>query len=299
MAVVTGAFSYSGKYITRELLQRGFAVKTITGHPSQPNPFGDAVEVMPFNFDRPDALTESLQGASVVVNTYWIRFERKGMTFARAVDNVKTLIDAAKRAGVQRFVHTSITHASSDSPLPYFHGKGVLEEYLRSSGLSYAIVRPAIIFGSEDILIHNIAWTLRRLPLFGVPGDGDYRVQPVFVEDLAKLEASAAESSEKTEIDAVGPETYTFNDLVRLIGRAVGKNPYIIRVAPSTMLTVAQALGRVMGDVLLTREEIRGLSADLLFSSQPPSGKTRLSNWLAENAATLGRQYSSELARRK
>ena len=190
--VVTGAFGYTGRYIARELLASGARVRTLTNHARVDDPLARQLEIAPFNFDRPDDLARSLDGVATVFNTYWIRFPHRGLDFDRAVSNLRTLIDAAQRAGVRRFVHVSITNADAGSPLPYFRGKGLIEDHLARSGLSHAIVRPAVIFGAEEILLNNIAWMLRRIPLFAIPGDGNYRLQPVFVEDLAKLALDAA-----------------------------------------------------------------------------------------------------------
>jgi len=298
LKVVTGAFGYTGQYIARALLQRGFAVRTLTAHPLRPNQFSGAIEAVPFNFERPAVLAESLRGATTVINTYWIRFERGSMTFARAVENIRTLIDAARQAGVQRFVQVSITNASAASQLPYFRGKGVIEDTLRKSGLSYAIVRPTVIFGREDILISNLARSLRRFPVFAVPDTGEYRLQPVFVEDMAKLIVDAANANENVELDAVGPEIFTFNELLQLLARSIGSTARIVHVPPIFALFCASIIGRVMGDVMLTADEIRGLQANLLVSSAAPTGSTRLSDWLGNNASWLGERYASELARR-
>ena len=220
--VVTGAYGYTGKYITRRLLAAGKTVVTLTGHPDRPNVFGDAVRAIPFHFDDPAALADSLRGATTVYNTYWVRFDRGDATHSRSVANTLTLIRAAREAGVPRFVHVSITQADSSSPLPYFRGKGLLEEALIASGMSYAILRPTVIFGREDILINNIAWLLRRFPLFAIPGDGSYRLQPIFVEDMAGLAVAAGARDANETIDAVGPDIFTFDRLVRLIAETVG-----------------------------------------------------------------------------
>jgi len=296
--VVTGAFGFTGRYITSHLLEQGKKVRTLTNHAEQSNAFADKVEAIPLNFDDADALAGSLEGAAVLFNTYWIRFPWHGITFERAVTNSRTLIEAAKRAGVPRLVHISITNASEDSPLRYFLGKGIVERAISSSGISHAIVRPALIFGSGDILINNIAWLLRKFPFFAIPGAGDYRLQPVFAEDLARIAVEAAAQSGDLEIDAVGPEVFRFNELVDLIARIVGSRARIVHVSPQLALFLASLVGRITHDMTLTRDEIRGLMADLLVSDSQPTAPTRLSEWLQANRATIGTSYASELARR-
>jgi len=297
MDVVTGAFSYTGKYITRRLLAMGREVITLTGHPHRENPFGDKVKAFPFNFDKPRELTESLQGATTLYNTYWIRFPRGEVTFDKAVENTRILINAAEEAGVQRLVHLSITNASQDLPLPYFRGKGLVEKAIMHSKLSYGIIRPTVIFGAEDILINNIAWLLRSFPVFAIPGRGDYEVQPIFVEDVAKIAVGAGQEVDNLIADALGPEGYTFNELVRLIAEKVGSRARMVHIPPGLMLLLARLIGLVVKDVVLTRDEILGLMMNLLIAEGPPTGSTRFSRWLEENAATAGAKYASELRR--
>jgi NADH dehydrogenase len=295
--VVTGAFGYTGKYITRRLLARGIRVRTLTGHPDRPNPFGERVEVFPYAFDNPSKLAASLRGATTLYNTYWVRFERGGRTFAGAVRHTLALFQAAKEAGVPRIVHVSITNASAASPLPYFRGKGELDAALRASGVPYAILRPTVIFGPEDILMNNIAWLLRRFPVFGIPGDGKYPIQPVFVEDMAALAVRAAEEQRNLEWDAVGPEVFSFRESVELIAQAIRSRAKIISFSPRWALLACRLVGWAVRDAVLTREEIEGLMAGLLVSQKPPTGWTRMSDWVRANASTLGTKYSSEVAR--
>jgi uncharacterized protein YbjT (DUF2867 family) len=295
--VVTGAFGYTGKYITRRLLAIGARVRTLTAHPNRPNEFGAQVEVAPLNFENRAALVASLRGADCLFNTYWVRFNHNRSTFDQAVANTKILIDAAKEAGVRKIIHLSITNPSLDSELPYFKGKAELEKAIRRSGLRYAILRPTVIFGPEDILINNIAWFLRHFPLFAVPGAGDYRLQPIFVEDVADLAVRAAQEAADTIRDAVGPEILTFHELVERIAAQIKSRAHLIHLPPSIALLLSSALGVILRDQVLTREEIKGLMAGLLVSANRPTGKTRFSEWLARNAEALGRRYSSELAR--
>lgn len=295
--VVTGAFGYTGKYITRRLLNSGRRVRTITGHPKRANCFENQVEIASLDFSDPASLVRSLRGASVLYNTYWVRFNRGRATFDAAVANSRTLIQAAKEAGVRKIVHLSIANPSLDSRLPYYSGKALVEKAIVDSGLSYAILRPTVIFGIEDILINNIAWFARRFPVFAIPGSGRYRLQPMFVEDLAELATSSARQENDLVLDAVGPEIFTFDDLVGRIALAVGANLRLIHVSPRATHQMLRFVGPIVGDVILTREEIEGLMADLLISKQPATGQTRFSEWLAKNAAGLGTRYSSELQR--
>jgi uncharacterized protein YbjT (DUF2867 family) len=295
---VTGAYGYSGKYITRRLLSDGEHVITLTNSPGKRNPFGERVTAHPFNFDNPDLLARSLRGTDVLINTYWVRFNHRAFTYADAVRNTETLFRSAREAGVKRIVHVSITNPSESSPLEYFRGKAVLERKLVESGLPHAILRPTVLFGKEDILINNIAWALRHLPVFGVFGDGRYRLQPLYVDDLASLAVEQSRMTASSVIDAIGPETFTFRELVATIGGLIGKRRPIVSVPPVLAYGAGKMIGWAMNDVFITRDEIAGLMANLLCTASPPAGATRLTEWIRANAAELGKRYASELARR-
>jgi NADH dehydrogenase len=294
---VTGSYSYSGKYITRRLLERGEEVITLTGHPNRPDPFDGQVKAYPLNFDNETELVQSLSGVHTFYNTYWVRFDKGENTQPRAVENTRKLVAAAVNAGVQRIVHISITNPSLDSNLPYFWGKAENEQTVKESGLSYAILRPTVLFGAEDILINNIAWLLRRFPFFAVPGDGNYRLQPVFVDDLAKLALDVGYTQVNILWDAVGPDIFTFEEMVRLISQTLGLSRGLIHVPPRLALAAAQILSTFVGDVMLTPEEVDGLMAGLLISDEPPRCKTHLKDWLEENKKSVGVHYASELKR--
>ncbi|MCY4365829.1 MAG: NAD(P)H-binding protein [Chloroflexi bacterium] len=301
LTVVTGAFGFTGRHIAQRLLDAGKSVRTLTGRPhlhgSAQDPFHGQVEAVPFNFLDPVALAKSLEGVDTLYNTYWVRFSSGAVTFDQAVENSRILVNAAVEAGVQRLVHVSITNPAEDSPLPYFRGKALVERAIRESGLSHAIVRPALLFGEGDILLNNIAWALRRFPVFPVAGNGHYRAQPVYVGDLADLAVSAAESRDNITIDAVGPDTYTFDELVYLLEKSVGSRARIAHMPSALALSLSRIVGYFVRDIVLTREEIDGLAGDLLVSAEPPRAATRLSDWLADNGMFLGENYASELDR--
>ncbi len=296
---VTGAFGYSGRYIAQRLLDAGQEVITLTNSTHRPDPFGGRVQARPLSFRESAVLTEALRGVAVLYNTYWVRFDHKTFTHREAVANTLTLFQAAKHAGVRRIVHVSITNPSAESPLPYFSGKAELEAALRDSGLSYAILRPTVLFGKEDILINNIAWMLRHFPVFGVFGSGDYRLQPIYVDDLAQLAVEQGTSTQNTSIEAIGPETFTYRELVTTIGRIIGRRRPVVSMPPTVGYWLGRAFGAFKGDVVITREEIQGLMEGRLYVDAPPVGQTALTKWATEHRDTLGARYASELARRR
>jgi NADH dehydrogenase len=293
---VTGAFSYSGKYIAKRLLARGEEVITLTGHPNRPDPFNGKVKAYPLDFYEAN-MTKSMQGVDVLVNTYWVRFDKGENTQPRAVENTRKLVNAAKAAGVKRIVHISIANPSADSHLPYYWGKAANEKAVIESGMSYAILRPTVLVGTEDILINNIAYLMRRFPFFFIPGDGSYGIQPVFVEDLAELAVEGVYSKENYVIDAVGPDSYTFKEFVKLIGERIGVQRPLISVPPRLALFAAQFLSLFVGDIILTPEEVDGLMGNLLVSKEPARAKTAFKDWLNSNKQTVGTKYASEIQR--
>ncbi len=296
--VVTGAYGFSGKYIARLLLEAGQQVRTITDSLNRSNPFNGTIRASPFSFDDPKKLVESLRGATVLYNNYWVRFNHLDFTYSKAVDNSRILFDAAKEAGIQRIVHISITNPSENSRFEYFSGKAKIERMLIESGMSYAILRPAVIFGAEDILINNIVWFLRKFPVFGVFGNGEYRLQPIHVGDLAKLAVEQGQKRENCIIDAIGPETFTYRALVEELGKAIGRQRPIISIPPVVGYSIGSIIGKLVGDVAITYDEIEGLMADLLYTESAPVGERKLIHWVREHSETVGIRYSNELARR-
>ncbi|THB64255.1 MAG: NAD-dependent epimerase/dehydratase family protein [Gammaproteobacteria bacterium] len=296
---VTGAYGYSGKYLARRLLAKGHRVITLTNSINRKNEFGDKVKAFPFNFDNYDKLVESLKGVDVLYNNYWVRFNHSLFNHSDAVKDGITLLKAAKDAGVKRIVHVSITNPSLDSDLEYFKGKAEFEKTIFDLDIPHSILRPTVLFGKEDILINNIAWSLRKLPFVGIFGDGEYKLQPIYVDDLAELMATHAEMTGNHIVDAIGPETFTYKELVNAVAYAIGIKKKISSMSPFLGYLGCRALGLIVGDMIITRDEIKGLMRNLLYVESPPAGKTRLTDWLKENADTVGIKYTSELKRRK
>ena len=295
--VVTGAFSYTGRFIAEELLRHGHTVRTLTRRADDTSPLREKIDARPFDFDRPEVLARHLENADVLYNTYWVRFNQGENGFETAITNTQILLDAAKKAGVRKFVHISVSNPSLSSPLDYYRGKAVLEERVKQSGIPYAIIRPTLVFGPHDLLLNNIAWFLRRFPVFFIPGSGDYRMQPVAVEDVARLAVDAGESAESSILTAAGPDTYRFDELVARIAKQTGGRARRFHMPLSVVELACRVLGMVIKDVILTKQEIEGLMASLLVSQDAPTGVRRFDDWLNQERNTLGQRYQSELRR--
>jgi len=295
---VTGAFGYSGAAIARELLAAGHQVRTLTGHPDRA-PAGTPIDARPLDFSDPGALERDLTGVHTLYNTYWIRFPRGGATHYAAVANSRVLIDAAARAGVQRIVHVSITHADDPAAArySYFRGKAAVEDHLKNSGVPYAIVRPAILFGGDGVLLNNIAWLLRHLPVFAIGGDGGYRVRPIHVDDLARLTTELGDRADSVTLDAVGPQSLPFREVVTAIRAATGSRAVIVPAPAWAIPPLSEALGVALRDTLLTSDEYYAMTAGLADSDAPPTGQVKLTDWIAEHGDSLGRGYANEISR--
>jgi uncharacterized protein YbjT (DUF2867 family) len=295
---VTGAFGYSGAAIARDLLAAGHRVRTLTGHPGRA-PAGTPIDVRPMDFSDSGALERDLRGVHTLYNTYWIRFPRGGATHYTAVANSRVLFDAAARAGVRRIVHSSITHADDPaaSSYSYFRGKAAVEEHLKATGIPYAVARPSILFGGNGVLLNNIAWLLRRLPVFAIGGDGTYRVRPIHVDDLATLMIDLAGREDSVTVDAVGPESLPFREMVMAIRTATGSHAVVVSVPAWAIPPLAGALGAAVRDELLTSDEYHALTAGLADSGAPATGVVKLTDWIAAHGDELGRRYANEINR--
>jgi uncharacterized protein YbjT (DUF2867 family) len=296
--VVTGAFGYSGTVIARDLLAAGHRVRTLTGHPGRA-PAGTPIDVRPMDFADPGALERDLRGAHTLYNTYWIRFPRGGTTHYTAVANSRVLFDAAARAGVQRVVHVSITHADDPAAAgySYFRGKAAVEEHLKATGIPYAIARPSVLFGGDSVLLNNIAWLLRHLPVFAIGGSGEYRLRPIHVDDLATLMLELGGRADSVTVDAVGPQSLAFREMVMAIRAATGSRAVIVPAPAWTIPPLSRVLGAALRDTLLTSDEYDAMAAGLADSDAPATGVVKLTDWIAAHGDELGRSYANEISR--
>jgi NADH dehydrogenase len=294
--VVTGAFSFTGRAIAGQLVAEGREVVTLVRRPAPPDA-DQRIRTAPMAFDDPAALAAAFAGVDTFYNTYWIRFERGELTFDEIIRRTRLLITAATQAGVRRVVHVSVVNAGPTAPTRYFTAKARLDDVVRSSGLSHAIVRPTLTFGPGDILVNNLCWVLRRFPAFAIPGNGEYRLQPVHLDDVAQIAIAAGRQTGDVDVDAAGPDILTFNQFVRLLAEAVDSRAWLFHAPRLVSYLGARVLGLLVRDVMLTRDEVTELTASLLVSARPPTGRIGLPAWASAHADELGRTYHSELNR--
>lgn len=297
---VTGAFGFSGGFIAARLLALGREVISLTSSTGRASPLQGKVQARPFDFEHPERMAASLAGVDVLYNTYWTRLNQGETTHEEAVRNSLALFTAARLAGVRRVVHISVAGAGKAPELSYYRAKGEVEEALALSGLSYAILRPAMLFGPGGVLVNNMAWTLRRLPVFAIFGDGSYKLEPIYVGDLAALAVAQGDVRENTAVYALGPDIFTYKEFVRELGRIIGRPRPLVPVPLWAGLLGSWFIGRLHGDVFASREELKALMGGLLHvPGEAATGTTRFTDWAREHAESLGRDYISEMGRRR
>lgn len=287
--VVTGAFSFTGRYVAERLLADGREVVTLTNHPDREAPFADRVRAEPYRFEEPDAMADCLAGAETLYNTFWMR--PPSGDYETAVEYTRRLVCAAERAGLERVVHLSVSNADA-SALPYFRAKAEAEEIVRDAALSHAILRPTWIVGRGDLLLNNVAWFLRRFPVFPVFGAGDYPVQPVHAGDVADVAVARGAGSDEATIDVAGPAVFEFRDFLRAVRDALGTRCRLVRTPPRLAYAGVKAMEVLLGDRLLSPDEVRWLMDGLLETGTPARGETDVGDWLAANAPHLGTGYT-------
>jgi len=300
--VVTGAFGYTGRWIAHHLLEKGVQVRTLTNAVGRDDPFDGRVEVHPLDFDDHAALVESLRGAEVLYNTYWVRYNHRRRNFEHgiAVENSKRLFKAAAEAGVERIVHFSVAHPHKAPDWTYFCGKVAVEKYLNDSEYCFAILRPTVLFGGHrNVLINNIAWMLRKFPIFGVFGMGNYPIQPVHVKDVARVAVEQGESRENVTIDVTGPETFRYKEYIGVMAKSMSLRRIILPMPPFVGWLFGKFLGLLLQDLVITRAEIKGLRRGLMASDEDPLGQLKFSEWIAEHGKDFGKRYQNDLKERK
>ncbi len=225
---LTGASGYVGNYILRDLVKAGYEVNCLIRKGSEKKLRMKGKKIKIFYGDITDsaAVAKAMKGCKAVINLVAIRREHRKQTFENVIfGGTKNCVDAAKKHGIKRFIQMSVLGAKRNAETKFWQAKWEAEEYVRKSDLTYTIFRPSFIFSKEDISINEFARLIKKFPVFPIFGDGEYKSQPVYVEDVSAAFAKAIKlrDVENGIFEVGGPKKYTFNELIATLETLVNK----------------------------------------------------------------------------
>ncbi len=223
---VSGGTGFVGGYLSAELLRRGHRLKLLT-HRRQGADL-EGVEFVVGDVTDQKSYAEALRGCDVVINLVGIirEFPGKGITFDRLhVEATRALVAVARQAGIERYLQMSALGTRPNAVSRYHQTKYQAEELVRTSGLSFTIFRPSLVFGPEDAFVNMLAGYIRSYPAVPVIGDGEYQLQPISVGDVARCFSLALELPQTIgrTFELCGPDRFSYNELLDSIGAALGK----------------------------------------------------------------------------
>lgn len=225
---VTGGSGFVGTEVIRQLLAAGHEVRALV-HSRKAAATEAGLELWPGDATQPETLKGALSGCEAVIHLIGIirEFPDKQVTFQRLhVDATRNILAAAREQGIRRYLHMSANGTRPDGVAEYHKSKWAAEELVRAAGLDATIFRPSVIFGPGDAFVNLLATIIRRSPLMPVIGDGEYSMAPVAVANVATGFVRALTQPESIgEIyHCCGPQTFTYNQLLDEIARALGHN---------------------------------------------------------------------------
>jgi len=275
---LAGGSGFIGRAIARRMLASGeIKVRVLSRNPEKAHVRRDlaGVEFVRADIGQPASLKDALRGANTIVDAiqfdgYPVENPRRGLTFERIdYSGVVTLIDAANQAGVDQFIYISGAAADEDSTHPGFRAKGRAERAIRESGLTWTIFRPSLVYGPEDKVVNGLARALRFAPVFGVPGTGRQKVQPVLVDDLAACVMLAVSGRGRNATYEIGgPDLMTFDEMMRIIMDASGHRRPLFHIPEGVMRGVAGLLEK-LPKPLLSRDAVTFVTADNACDIKP------------------------------
>jgi NADH dehydrogenase len=229
---VTGGTGFVGNEVMRQLVAQGYEVAALVRSGSESkldSGNSSLVEIHSGDVTDPDSLPRAMQGCDAVIHLVGIirEFPDKGVTFKRLhVDGSRHVIDAAVALGIKRFLHMSANGVRLEASSDYHQSKWQAEQFLRDTALDWTIFRPSLIFGRGGEFVEMLAGLIRKLPVVPVVGDGQYRIQPVSVHQVAETYVKALTLPEATgQIYYLGgSKSYTYDEILDLTGKALGKN---------------------------------------------------------------------------
>jgi uncharacterized protein YbjT (DUF2867 family) len=278
IVALAGGSGFIGRAIARRLLAGGgITVRVLTRNPEKARAHFDlpGVEFVSADIAQPASLKDALAGVSTIVDAiqfdgYPVENPQRGLTFERIdYGGALALIDAAKQAGVAQFIYISGAAADENSAHPAFRAKGRAERAIRESGLTYTIFRPSLVYGPQDKVVNGLARALRYAPVFGVPGTGRQKVQPLLVDDFAACVMLAVSGRGRNgTYDIGGPDLMTFDEMMRIIMDASGHRRPLFHIPETIMRTVGGLLEK-LPKPMLSRDAVTFVTADNACDIKP------------------------------
>ena len=252
MILVTGATGFVGRALLPRLAEAGLELRCLV-RPSRSSPRlprGIPVQVSIASLADARGLRAALVGVDTLIHLAGAEWHgRRGDVFGVDAAGTRALVEAAREAGVGRIVYLSHLGADRASAYPVLKAKGIAEEFVRQSGLTYTIVRSTLLYGAEDVFLNVVAALVKLGPgLFLMPGDGRISLQPLWVEDLVTcLEWSLSDLTSLNQTIALGgPEFITFGQMVQTVMEVLGVRRLVIPVRPPFLRAGAWLMEQIL-----------------------------------------------------
>ncbi len=274
MITVFGASGFIGRYVVRALAKAGYRVRAATRRPHlahELKPMGvvGQIQLVQANLRNPESVARAVEGASGVINLVGILYQDGKQTFdSLQSEGAKLVAEKAAEAGVERFVQISAIGADADSRSKYARTKALGEQAVRAAIPTATVLRPSIVFGTEDQFFNKFADMARFAPGLPLIGGGKTKFQPVWCADVAAAALAALESDEargKT-YELGGPEVYTFKEVMEFILTTIRRKRLLIPV-PFFAASGLGLMGEISGalpfvEPFLTRDQVTLLKTD-------------------------------------
>jgi len=269
-ATVFGGTGFVGRRVVRHLRESGTRVRIVSRHPRLGE--DDGIEQIAADAHDERSVEAAVAGADGVVNAISLYVEHRRDTFHSVhVETAAKIARTARRAGIRRFVHVSGISADTASPSPYIRSRGEGEAAVQTAFPGAVIVRPAVMFASDDAFLTTILRLLRSLPAYPIFGDGRTMLQPVYVDDVAAAIAQILRQSQKPYpvYELAGPRVYSYEELLRTIARIAGLRPVLIRM-PFAFWGALAGVAEMLPRPPLTRNQVELMQIDTTASDNLP-----------------------------
>ncbi|ADD69207.1 NAD-dependent epimerase/dehydratase [Denitrovibrio acetiphilus DSM 12809] len=246
--LVTGATGFVGNAVLASLNKHGYVPVALVRHGSE-NKLKHSVEMVKGDVMDKASLLKALEGIYAVVHLVGIirEYPSRGVTFEKMHHTAtKNIVEAAAEMGIKRYIHMSANGTRLNAVSDYHITKQLAEDEVKNSGLDYTIFRPSLVYGQDDSFINMLAGYMKRTPVFSYFGDGSYPMQPVFVGDVAECFVKAIDNQSTTKMiyPLCGKNVYTYKHLLRLVGKALGKNIILLPVPEFAIKTGISLFGK-------------------------------------------------------